>query len=78
MVACGQSELRMAQSILELQKNAVLRMLNLGDGDLSTASTWKVLVYDKFCQEVVSLLLKVGGLRNHGASHPWVALGTSF
>ena len=28
-----------------------LRMLNLGDGgdqNLSTASTWKVLVYDKF------------------------------
>eukprot|EP00435_Cladocopium_sp_Y103_P054346 s2661_g17.t1 len=90
---------RMAQSILELQKNAVLRMLNLGDGgdqSLSTASTWKVLVYDKFCQdmvrmermerhlfvmsppcrsfivlheqEVVSLLLKVGGLRNHGVT----------
>lgn len=61
----------MAQSILELQKNAVLRMLNLGDGgdqNLSTASTWKVLVYDKFCQEVVSLLLKVGGLRNHGVT----------
>ncbi|CAK9084231.1 Protein sly1 [Durusdinium trenchii] len=61
----------MAQSILELQKNAVLRMLNLGDaGDqaLTTASTWKVLVYDKFCQEVVSLLLKVGGLRNHGVT----------
>ena len=71
---------RMAQSILELQKNAVqldcsaawnshcsaldcfvvhaprLRMLNLGDGgdqNLSTASTWKVLVYDKFCQDMV-------------------------
>ncbi|CAL1150513.1 unnamed protein product [Cladocopium goreaui] len=46
-------------------------MLNLGDGgdqNLSTASTWKVLVYDKFCQEVVSLLLKVGGLRNHGVT----------
>ena len=57
----------MAQSILELQKNAVLRMLNLSEGP-STASSWKVLVYDKFCQEVVSLLLKVGGLRNHGAT----------
>lgn len=69
---------RMAQSILELQKNAVpglpevfvwsswgpagvrmagasavrLRMLNLGEaGETSTGSTWKVLVYDKFCQE---------------------------
>jgi hypothetical protein len=33
-------------------------MLNLGDGgdqNLSTASTWKVLVYDKFCQDMVRM-----------------------
>eukprot|EP00439_Symbiodinium_sp_Y106_P065704 s353_g10.t1 len=62
---------RMAQGILDLQKAAVLRMLNLGeaaDQTFATASTWKVLVYDKFCQEVVAQLLKVGGLRNHGVT----------
>ena len=35
-------------------------MLNLGESNdqtLSTASTWKVLVYDKFCQENGSVTL---------------------
>lgn len=44
--------------------------LNLGSGSESwgAGQTWKVLVYDKFCQEVVAPLLKVGGLRNHGVT----------
>mmetsp|Transcript_128581 Transcript_128581/g.274239 ORF Transcript_128581/g.274239 Transcript_128581/m.274239 type:complete len:653 (-) Transcript_128581:42-2000(-) len=61
----------MAQSIQELQRGAILRMLNIGDPSEQSwggAQTWKVLVYDKFCQEVVAPLLKVGGLRNHGVT----------
>lgn len=61
----------MSQSIQELQRAAILRMLNLAgpnDQPWSSGQTWKVLVYDKFCQEVVVPLLKVGGLRNHGVT----------
>mmetsp|Transcript_99506 Transcript_99506/g.310719 ORF Transcript_99506/g.310719 Transcript_99506/m.310719 type:complete len:646 (+) Transcript_99506:124-2061(+) len=60
----------MSQSIQEMQRSAILRMLNLGDGDDSWggSQTWKVLVYDKFCQDVVAPLLKVGGLRNNGVT----------
>jgi len=62
----------MAQSgIQELQRSQLLRMLNLGSsGDQAWggAQAFKVLVYDKFCQDVISPLLKVGGLRNQGVS----------
>jgi len=52
-------------SMQEMQRSAVLRMLNLGDGDGfgGGATTWKVLVYDKFCKEVIAPLLKIAGLR---------------
>lgn len=49
-------------------------MLNLGaqtDQLWGGSQTWKVLVYDKFCQEIVAPLLKVGGLRNHGVTVHW-------
>lgn len=60
------------QSAQEMQRAQVLKML-----DLSTSSggsgwggnqTFKVLIYDKFCKEVIAPLLKVGGLRSHGVS----------
>jgi hypothetical protein len=59
------------QGVQELHRAAILQMLKLGDPGEQTwggPQTWKVLVYDKFCQEVVAPLLKVGGLRNHGVS----------
>lgn len=56
-------------SIQELQRAAILKMLNIGEDDQAMKTqTWKVLVYDKFCQEVIAPLLKVGGLRNHGVT----------
>jgi len=60
----------MAQSVQEAQRTAILRMLSLAEPgeQLGGSQTWKVLVYDKFCQEVVAPLLKVGGLRNHGVT----------
>jgi len=61
----------MAQSCQEVQRAAILRMLNIGapgDQQWGGAQTWKVLVYDKFCQEVVAPLLKIGGLRAQGVT----------
>lgn len=58
-------------SILELQKSEVLRMLNIGGGEQQGwggSQTWKVLIYDNFCKEVVAPLLRIGGLRNHGVT----------
>jgi len=52
-----------ATGIQELQKVALTRMLQLDD-----AVQWKVLIYDKFCQEVVAPLMKVGSLRNQGVT----------
>eukprot|EP00747_Dinoflagellata_sp_TGD_P126979 gnl/TRDRNA2_/TRDRNA2_174346_c0_seq1.p1 gnl/TRDRNA2_/TRDRNA2_174346_c0~~gnl/TRDRNA2_/TRDRNA2_174346_c0_seq1.p1 ORF type:complete len:380 (+),score=81.55 gnl/TRDRNA2_/TRDRNA2_174346_c0_seq1:139-1278(+) len=62
-----------AQGINELQRSALQRMLSLGaetQGQVpgGKAESWKVLVYDKFCQEVVAPLLKVGSLRNYGVT----------
>jgi hypothetical protein len=58
-------------SILEQQRAAVLRMLNIGGGEQQSwggSQTWKVLIFDNFCKEVVAPLLKIGGLRNHGVT----------
>lgn len=60
--------------ILELQKAAVLKMLNIGGAQVNEqqgwggSQTWKVLIYDNFCKEVVAPLLRIGGLRNHGVT----------
>jgi hypothetical protein len=34
--------------------------------DAGTEPVWKVLIYDQFGQDVISPLLKVGDLREHG------------
>lgn len=56
--------------IQELQRSAIVRMFDLEDNAESwgKSHTWKVLVYDTFCKEVVAPLLKVGGLRNNGVT----------
>eukprot|EP00747_Dinoflagellata_sp_TGD_P182700 gnl/TRDRNA2_/TRDRNA2_37044_c0_seq1.p1 gnl/TRDRNA2_/TRDRNA2_37044_c0~~gnl/TRDRNA2_/TRDRNA2_37044_c0_seq1.p1 ORF type:complete len:645 (-),score=118.27 gnl/TRDRNA2_/TRDRNA2_37044_c0_seq1:32-1966(-) len=58
------------QGVTELQRNVLLRMLSLSAAgqEQEETSNWKVLVYDKFCQEVVAPLLKVGSLRNRGVT----------
>jgi len=45
-------------------------MLNLGNGAESWggSQTWKVLISDKFCQEVGFPLIKVGGIRSSGVT----------
>jgi len=53
----------MSKSVRELQRHAILKMLDLGQ-----AQPWKIFLYDKFCQDVVAPLLKVWGLRNLGVT----------
>jgi len=60
-----------SNSILEMQRAAVLRLLNIGGGEQQGwggSQTWKVLIYDNYCKEVVAPLLRIGGLRNHGVT----------
>jgi hypothetical protein len=50
---------------------AVVRMLNFNVPAEQHSShhwqeVWKVLVFDKYCSDVISLLLKKGDLRNQG------------
>lgn len=58
----------MAQNILEDQRGSIRQMLSLGEASSGPTQTWKVLVFDKFCQDVIAPLLKVGALRNHGVT----------
>lgn len=55
---------------MEMQRSAILRMLNIGGDQTGPPSnwTWKVLVYDKFCLEAVAPLLRIGALRNYGVT----------
>ncbi|CAG5115434.1 unnamed protein product [Candidula unifasciata] len=61
----------MATSLQEKQINALKRMLNFNQ-PLSKAShaepTWKVLVYDRFGQDIISPLLTVKELRDMGVT----------
>jgi hypothetical protein len=48
---------------------AVLKMLNFNqDKDQATEHAWKVLIYDKMGQDIISPLLKVGDLRENGVT----------
>ncbi|KAJ1620374.1 Sec1-like protein [Pavlovales sp. CCMP2436] len=58
-------------SIRARQAEAIYRMLDLnraagGDAASAWQEPWKVLVYDRACQDVISPLLRVGDLRNRG------------
>jgi hypothetical protein len=61
-----------AFSLRTRQLAAVSRMLNLDrdedDGHSAWHDPWKVLVYDAFCRDVISPLLKVGDLRKRGVT----------
>ena len=50
------------------QTNALNRMLDLNReaGDRNWHDPWKVLVYDVYCRDVISPLLKIGDLRKRG------------
>uniref|UniRef100_A0A7S2IYM0 Uncharacterized protein n=1 Tax=Zooxanthella nutricula TaxID=1333877 RepID=A0A7S2IYM0_9DINO len=60
-----------AQSIQELQKGQITRMLSLdSQGTWDGATTFKVLVHDMFCRDVIGPLLNVGALRSQGVTTP--------
>jgi hypothetical protein len=56
----------MSVNIQEGQKGSVIRMLQLKTGDShesgsasALAPQWKVLIYDRACQEIIAPILKV-------------------
>ncbi|KAH0479920.1 MAG: hypothetical protein KVP17_003655 [Porospora cf. gigantea B] len=61
-------------NILERQRNSVAGMLSLRGvghdvaGFDSQQMSWKVLIYDQKGQEILSTLMKVGSLRQHGVT----------
>ncbi|EOD22073.1 Sly1, SM superfamily protein, partial [Emiliania huxleyi CCMP1516] len=55
------------------QLSAISRMINLDREEADASGVgwhdpWKVLVYDSFCRDVISPLLKVGDLRKRGVT----------
>jgi len=59
----------MALNVQEMQRNSMMRMLNIDNGSESLApQTWKVLISDKFCKEIGFPLIQVGGLRSAGVT----------
>eukprot|EP00163_Fabomonas_tropica_P021018 TRINITY_DN36970_c0_g1_i1.p1 TRINITY_DN36970_c0_g1~~TRINITY_DN36970_c0_g1_i1.p1 ORF type:complete len:480 (+),score=90.23 TRINITY_DN36970_c0_g1_i1:190-1629(+) len=60
-------------SVRDLQKSVVVRMLNQDNdgndgGSSGKGSSWKVIVYDTFCRDVLAPLMKVGDLRAQGVT----------
>lgn len=63
----------MSLNIQEAQRNAVSNMLALEcyeKDSVNPAPTqiWKILIYDRVCQNMLSPLVKVGSLRQHGVT----------
>lgn len=64
---------KMSLNIQERQRNSLIQMLSLSDNNMSTATSngdrqssdyydgmlWKVLIYDKSCQDLIGPLMKV-------------------
>ncbi|KAJ3242577.1 Vesicle trafficking between the ER and Golgi [Chytriomyces hyalinus] len=55
-------------SLRQAQKDAVAVMLNLNSTVANGETVWKVLVYDKAGQDIISQLLKVNELRENGVT----------
>jgi hypothetical protein len=60
----------MALSLRQKQLDAVVRMLNLNQpvlsGGTADEEVYKVLIYDNFCRDILSPLIRVNDLRKHG------------
>jgi hypothetical protein len=57
--------------VLHSQKEVVQRLVNLDNpvsSELQADQTWKLLIYDDFCQNVLSTLLNVADLRHIGVT----------
>jgi hypothetical protein len=58
------------QFIFAWRTEAVVRMLNFGS-DVTAESwsdTWKVVIFDEQCRDILSQLLKIGDLRKQGVT----------
>ena len=73
-LADEESEMALALDLQRYQRDAIKRMLNLNsdvggesgwdkDDVVDSPENWKVLVYDLFCRDLISPLLKVGELK---------------
>jgi hypothetical protein len=60
-------------SIKDKQIDAIVKMLNLNASpDAKNGGNWqdvwKILIYDKFCCDIIAPIMKVGDLRKHGVT----------
>jgi hypothetical protein len=55
-------------SLLKTQKNSLLKMLNLNAESQDSQVVWKVLIYDKQGQDIISPSLRLGDLRKAGVT----------
>ncbi|KAJ8572113.1 hypothetical protein K7X08_008624 [Anisodus acutangulus] len=58
----------MALNLREKQSECITRMLNLNAGGTANEEVYKILIYDRFCQDILSPLIHVKDLRKHGVT----------
>merc|ERR1711865_636645 len=61
-----------SESLMDKQREGLKQMLNFNklaeESSGGIDEKWKVLVYDEFCRDVISPLLRVGDLRKLGVT----------
>ena len=59
-------------SLMDKQREALVQMLNFNqlpeESSGGRNERWKVLIYDEFCRDIISPLLKVGDLQKQGVT----------
>ncbi|KAK9164688.1 hypothetical protein Syun_005590 [Stephania yunnanensis] len=58
----------MALNLRQKQTNCIVRMLNLNQPLNSNEEVYKVLIFDKFCRDILSPLIHIKDLRKHGVT----------
>ncbi|KAK4340520.1 hypothetical protein RND71_041982 [Anisodus tanguticus] len=58
----------MALNLRQKQTECITRMLNLNAGGTANEEVYKILIYDRFCQDILSPLIHVRDLRKHGVT----------
>ncbi|KAJ8530329.1 hypothetical protein K7X08_037164 [Anisodus acutangulus] len=58
----------MALNLRQKQTECITRMLNLNAGGTANEEVYKILIYDRFCQDILSPLIHVKDLRKHGVT----------
>merc|ERR1711865_1018051 len=61
-----------SESLMDKQRDGLIQMLNFNklaeESSGGIDEKWKVLIYDQFCRDVISPLLRVGDLRKQGVT----------